>query len=338
MKPAKGSLGQALDRPDPAIRFYLFHGPDESQSRALADRLLKGLAADKFVVPAHAAKADSALLASEAAAMALFGGRRAIWVEPAGEEIVEAVAALLEAPAAESPVIAIAGNLRKTGALLKLAEAHGSALAQISYEPSDKDAIAIVRDLARGEGLRIGPEVAARVAVAAGNDRGIIAQELAKIALYVGASPEKPAEADRDALDAIGTGGEGDSARLGDLALAGDLKALGLELDHCAAEAEPITVLRALQRRLLMLSPIQAAVDLGIRPHDAVTSAGKSVFWKEKDLVIDIVSRWDSKTLARVLERSGELERRLMRPDPPPPFPALAEELVAIARSAARRG
>lgn len=338
MKPAKGSLGQALDRPDPAIRFYLFHGPDESQSRALADRLLKGLAADKFVVPAQAAKADSALLASEAAAMALFGGRRAIWVEPAGEEIVEAVAALLEAPAAESPVIAIAGNLRKTGALLKLAEAHGSALAQISYEPSDKDAIAIVRDLARGEGLRIGPEVAARVAVAAGNDRGIIAQELAKIALYVGASPEKPAEADRDALDAIGTGGEGDSARLGDLALAGDLKALGLELDHCAGESEPITVLRALQRRLLMLSPIQAAVDLGIRPHDAVTSAGKSVFWKEKDLVIDIVSRWDSKTLARVLERSGELERRLMRPDPPPPFPALAEELVAIARSAARRG
>lgn len=338
MKPAKGSLGQALDRPDPAIRFYLFHGPDESQSRALADRLLKGLAADKFVVPAQAAKADSALLASEAAAMALFGGRRAIWVEPAGEEIVEAVAALLEAPAAESPVIAIAGNLRKTGALLKLAEAHGSALAQISYEPSDKDAIAIVRDLARGEGLRIGPEVAARVAVAAGNDRGIIAQELAKIALYVGASLEKPAEADRDALDAIGTGGEGDSARLGDLALAGDLKALGLELDHCAAEAEPITVLRALQRRLLMLTPIQAAVDLGIRPHDAVTSAGKSVFWKEKDLVIDIVSRWDSKTLARVLERSGELERRLMRPDPPPPFPALAEELVAIARSAARRG
>jgi len=338
VKPAKGSLGQALDRPDPAIRFYLFHGPDESQSRALADRLLKGLAADKFVVPAQAAKADSALLASEAAAMALFGGRRAIWVEPAGEEIVEAVAALLEAPAAESPVIAIAGNLRKTGALLKLAEAHGSALAQISYEPSDKDAIAIVRDLARGEGLRIGPEVAARVAVAAGNDRGIIAQELAKIALYVGASPEKPAEADRDALDAIGTGGEGDSARLGDLALAGDLKALGLELDHCAGESEPITVLRALQRRLLMLSPIQAAVDLGIRPHDAVTSAGKSVFWKEKDLVIDIVSRWDSKALARVLERSGELERRLMRPDPPPPFPALAEELVAIARSAARRG
>jgi len=337
VKAAKGSLGQALDRPDPAIRFYLFYGPDESQSRGLAERLLAGLAAEKFVVPAQAVKAQPSLLADEAAAMALFGGRRAIWVEPAGEELLEGVEALLEAPAAESPVVALAGNLRKTGALVRLAEAHAGALAHVSYAPSDKDAIAMVRDLARGEGLRVGPEVAAKVAAAAGNDRGIIGQELAKIALYLGASPEHPLEADRDALDSIGAGGEGDSARLGDLALAGDVRALGIELDHCAADAEPISVLRALQRRLLMLTPIRAAVEHGKRPHDAVTSAGKSVFWKEKDLVVEVVSKWDSSALARVFERSGELERRLMRPDSPPPFPALAEELVAIARTAARR-
>ncbi|HET9459275.1 MAG TPA: DNA polymerase III subunit delta [Sphingomicrobium sp.] len=337
MKPAKGTLGQALDRPNPAVRFYLFYGPDDSQSRALAERLLAGLAAEKFVVPAQAVKAQPSLLADEAAAMALFGGRRAIWVEPAGEELFEAVEALLEAPAAESPVIALAGNLRKTGALVRLAEAHAGALAHISYEPNERDAIALVKDLAQSEGLRLGPGVAARIAAAAGNDRGIIAQELTKLALYLGASPEHPLEADRDALDAIGAGGEGDSARLGDLALAGDLKALGIELDHCATDAEPISVLRALQRRLLMLAPIRAAVEHGKRPHDAVTSAGKSVFWKEKDLVTEIVSRWDCSALARVFERSGELERRLMRPDSPPPFPALAEELVAIARTAARR-
>lgn len=337
MKPAKGSLAQALDRPDPGIRFYLFHGPDESQSRALAERLLKGLAAEKFVVAAQAARADSSLLASEAGAMALFGGKRAIWVESAGDEILESLEALLQSPAAESPVIAVAGALRKTSPLVRLAEAHGEALAHISYEPNERDAAALVEEIAKAEGLRLAAGVAARIAAAAGNDRGIMGQELAKIALYLGASPDSPAEADRDALEAVGAGSEGDWSRLGDLALTGDVKALGIELDHCAADTEPITVVRALQRRLMVLAPIQAVVDRGKRPQDAVTSAGKSVFWKEKELVVDMLRRWDSKAIARVLERSGELERKLMRADSPPPLQALEEELVAIARVAARR-
>ena len=123
---------------------------------------------------------------------------------------------------------------------------------------------------------------------------------------------------------------------LGDLALSGDIGALSREMDASAADAEPITVIRALQRRLLMLAPIRARVDRGERPHDAVTSAGKAVFWKDKELIARLVSLWDSKSLARVLERSGELERRLMRPESPPPADALEEELVAVARMARR--
>lgn len=337
MKPAKGKIGQALDRPDPAIRFYLFYGPDESQSRAHGERLLKGLEAEKSAIAAAAAKSDPAILADEAAAIGLFGGKRAIWVEPANEEIAEAAEALLQAAAAESPVIAIAGALRKTSALVKLGEAHGLALAHISYEPDQRDAERIVAELARSEGLRLGPGIAARVAAAAGNDRGIIAQELTKIALYLGATPENPADVGRDVLEAIGAGNEGDWTRLADLALSGDLARLAVELEHIAAGAEAITVVRALQRRLLMLAPIRARVDSGQRPHDAVTSAGKSVFWKEKDLVAELIAKWESEALARVLQRSGELERRLMRTDSPPPVEALEEELVAIARTARRR-
>ena len=336
MKTAKGSLGGHLDRPDPKIRFYLFHGQDESQSRAHGERLLKALGAEKFVVPAQSAKSDPALLADEAAAMGLFGEKRAIWVEPAGDEVAQAVEALLEAAAAESAVIAIAGALRKTSALLKLAEAHPQALAHVSYPLGERDAVQLVAELARAQGLRLGPGIASRIAAAAGNERGIIAQELAKLALFVGASPDSPAEVGRDALDRIGAGSDGDWMRLGDHALAGDVAALSRELD-AAPGAEAITVLRALQRRLLMLAPIRARVDQGQRPHDAVTSAGKSVFWKEKDLVAGILEKWDSAALARVLERSGELERRLMSSDPPPASEALEEELVAIARTARRR-
>jgi DNA polymerase-3 subunit delta len=337
VKPARGGLGRALDRPDAGIRFYLFYGPDEGQSRGHGDRLLKGLGAEKASVPAQSVKSDPALLADEAGAIELFGGKRALWIEPAGDEIAEGVAALLDAPGAESPAIAIAGVLRRTSTLVKLAESHPLALAHISYDLSERDSEQLVEQIAGGEGLRLAPGVAARIAASANNDRGIIVQEVVKLALYTGASAQSPALAGHDDVDSVGIGAEGDSTRLGDLALAGDLTALSHELDVAAADAVPVSVVRALQRRLLMLAPIRARVDRGERPHDAVTSAGKSVFWKDKDLVARLVSLWDSKALARVVERSGELERRLMRSDSPPDLEALEEELVAIARTAKRR-
>jgi DNA polymerase III subunit delta len=337
VKSAKGTLGRALDQPDAGTRFYLFYGQDEGQSRGHADRLLKGLQAEKFVVASQAAKTDPALLADEASAIALFGDKRALWIEPAWDEIEPAVTALLEAAAVESPVIAIAGALRKTSPLVKLAEAHPRALAHISYELNERDAERLVEDLARDEGLRLAPGLAARIASLAGNERGIIAQELGKLALYANASVDAPKQVDRDILDEIGAGAEGDSMKLGDLALSGDAVRLSHELDCSAGEVEPISVIRALQRRLLMLAPIRARVDRGERPHDAVTSAGKSVFWKDKDLVSKLVGQWDSAALARVFERSGELERRLMSADSPPAAEALEEELVAIARTARRK-
>ena len=337
MKSAKNSLGGALDRPDPAVRFYLFYGQDEGQSHAQGERLLKGLEAEKAAISAQVVKSDPALLADEAAAIGLFGDKRALWVEPASDDIAAAVEALLDAPGVESPVVAIAGALRKTSPLVRLAEIDPQAFAHISYELSERDAERVVEDLSRDEGLRLAAGVAARIASAAGNERGIIAQELAKLALYTGATPESPKPVERETLDEIGAGAEGDWMRLADLALAGDVGRLSHELEVSAADADPITVVRALQRRLLMLAPIRARVDRGARPHDAVTSAGKSVFWKDKDLVTRLISLWDSKALARVLERSGVLERRLMSAEPPPPADALEEELVAIARTARRR-
>jgi DNA polymerase-3 subunit delta len=337
VRPAKGGLARALDRPDPAIRFYLFYGPDEGQSRGHAERLLKALEAEKTGIPAQAAKSDPALLADEAAAIGLFGGNRALWLEPAGDEIAPAVEALLDAASVESPVIAIAGALRKASALVKLAEGDPNALAHISYNLDERDAERLVEDLARGEGLRLAPGVAGRIASSAGNERGIIAQELTKIALYAGASVDSPQAVDRQTLDEIGAGAEGDWTQLGDLALSGELVRLAHELEASAADVDPVTVVRALQRRLMMLAPIRAKVDRGVRPHDAVTSAGKSVFWKDKDLVARLVSLWDSAALERAFERSRALERRLMSRNPPPQAAALEEEFVAIALTARKR-
>lgn len=337
MRSDRRGIERLLDRPEPGTRFYLFYGYDEGQSRAHAERLLKALGAHKVGVAAAAAKSDPAILAAEAAAIDMFGEKRAIWVDPAGDEICEALEALLGAAAVESPVIAIGGALRKTSRLLKAAEAHPLALAHVSYELGERDIERLVEDLGRGQGLRLAPGIAARIAIACGGDRGVIAQELAKIALYLGASPERPVQADGETLAAIGAGNEGEWLGIGDCALAGDVRKVARELERAPAGAEAVGVVRALQRRLLMLARLRAKVDRGQSPDAAMASMGKALFFKEKDLVAALLGQWNSARLARVAERAGELERALMRGDSPPPADALGEELIAIGRSAGRR-
>jgi DNA polymerase-3 subunit delta len=338
VKVSKQSIGRAVDQPNPQIRFYLFHGPDEAQSRGLGQRLLEALGASKFIVSASAVKSDPASLADEAGAMSLFGGPRAIWIEPATKDIEEGVQALLEGPAPESVVIGIAGALNRTSGLLKLAEASPHALAFVAYLPEGQDAQRMVIDVGRRFGLKVGPQVAARVADQCGSDQAIAAQELQKLALYIDASPHSPKELDHDAIDAVGADtAEGDFGRLADLALCGDLAELVDELARVpAGGSEAIPVVRSLQRRLLMLAPARARVERGESADAVMTSLGKSLFWKDRTTVSKMLSQWDADRLARVAERTGMLERALMF-SPAPQQEALGEELLAIAREALRR-
>ena len=49
-----------------------------------------------------------------------------------------------------------------------------------------------------------------------------------------------------------------------------------------AGGSEAIPVVRALQRRLLMLAPLRARVERGERLDAVMTSMGKALFWKDK--------------------------------------------------------
>ena len=338
MKLVKDAIGRAIDRPDPATRFYLFYGPDDAGSRHLATRLLTSLGAEKFAVMAGAVKSDPAVLADEAGAMALFGGPRAIWIEPAGDEIADGVTGLLDAGAVESPVIAIGGALRKTSALVKLAEAHGLAAAVQSWIPEGRDADQMVIAAGRVEGVRIDSDVASRLAAACGNNQAIVTQEVRKFALYLDAAPDRVRDLTHDIVDLLGAdSSEGNLMRLGDLALAGDGRALLEEFERSAlAPGDAIPAVRALQRRLVQIAPLRARIERGERVDGVLTSIGKSLFWKDKPLMQRLLTNWNAERIAQAMERSASLERSAMLSDEPP-LAALGEELVTIARAAGRR-
>lgn len=337
MKAVKSGLFGALDRPDPAIRLYLFHGPDESSSRSLADRLLKGLGAEKSVMLAQSVKSDPASLSDEAGAISMFGGRRAIWIEPAGDEIVAGVEAMLEATACESPLIAIAGGLRKTSSLLKIAEAHPASLSHISYVPEGRDLDRAVIELAGARGLRLSPDLAQRIGAASGNNLAVASQELEKFSLFVDADPSRPRELDSDAIDAVGADcAEADLMRLGDLALAGRIDELLDELARLPhGGSETIPILRAMHRRLLMLAPLRARVEQGQSVDGVMTSMGKALFWKDKPLIQKLLSTWSAERLAEAAARVTALERQIML-RPLADEAALGELLVTFARVAQR--
>ena len=335
MKASKAAIGRAVEHPDSKIRFYLFCGQDEAQSRALAARLLGGLGAAKSALSATAVKSNPALLLDEAAALSLFGERRLIWIEPASNDIAEATEALLAADAVESPVVAIAGALTKASPLLKLAEASPSAISFTAYMPEGDEAARIVADLGRRVGLKINPPLAVRIAEGCGNDQAIVGQELEKLALYAGASPHSPKELDHEAVDAVGAdNSEGDFLRLADLALLGDVAEISEEIARMpAGGSEAIPAIRSLQRRLLMLAPARARIERGERLDAVMASFGKALFWKDKDRVQSMLKRWTADDLARIAERAGALERNLMFTEIPA-RDALGEELLAVARKA----
>ena len=338
MKANRAQLEKALKAPS-QTRFFLLYGPDESGSRSFVSALAAGAGAEAERVELSGAelRADPARLADEAASLSLFGGARYIVVEPAGDEVLPAVEALMEAPAAGNPVAIVAGALKGTSKLLKLALADPSALAFASYIPEGRDADRMVMEMAREQGLAVRPETARRIAEGAAGNRAIIAQELTKFALFLDAAPDRPREVDDGAVDSVGAANEeGDLSRLVDAVGSGKPAMLHSELLRLSSEGiEGIPLIRAVLRRMTLLARLRAEVERGNSVSAVMASQGKAIFWKEKDAVALQVSRWRSDLIAKSLGRLLESERRVKASGALGPV-AVDEELFAICRQADR--
>jgi DNA polymerase-3 subunit delta len=320
-------------------RFFLFHGPDESGSRALARRVAAAIGAEAERVELSGAelRGDPARLADEAASISLFGGARYILVEPAGDECVAAVEALLETPAATNPVILVAGALKPASKLLKLALAEPAALAFASYPPEGQEADRLASELGRSLGLIVRPDVARRVAEAAGGNRDVLEQELRKFACYLDAAPERPQALEHEAVDAVGAdAGEADLSRLVESVGSGNAKLLQEELLRLESEGvEGIPIIRAVLRRMSLLARLRAEVERGNSVDAVMASQGKSLFWKEKAPISQQLGRWRPELLAKSIGRLVEAERQ-MKASGAIGAAAVNEELFAICRQAAR--
>lgn len=339
MKANAAQIIRALDSADPAYRLFLLHGPDEAASRDLAARLAKKLGANAERVDLASAtlKSDPARLADEAASISLFGDPRYIRIDPATDDMIDAVAALLEAPGAGNPAVAIAGNLRKDSKLLKLALASPVMIAFASYPPEGLEADRIAAQMAQEAGMQIPLDLARRLVAATGGDRAIIAREIEKLALYIDAAPDHPHTLDHAAFDAISAAmDESDLSHIVDAVIGGDVARADLELGRLGP-TEGITLIRALIRRVNQLLPLRAEVAAG-NSIDSVMAGpyGRAIFWKDQKIVASLLARWTPQSLETLVTRLGTAERRL-KSSGTAGMVELQEELITIARAAAAR-
>lgn len=340
MKANAAQIRSALDRPSPATRLYLLHGPDDAAAAELARRLATALGPEVERVDLDAAtlKADPARLADEAASLSLFGGVRYIRAVPIGEESLDALAALLAADKAGNPVVAIAPGVKTSAKIVKLAIDSPHALAFACYLPEGESADRIVLEIAHAHGLRTNNAVVRRIAEGSGGDRAVITREIEKLALYLDADADRPSDLDMDALAAVGADlGEADTGHAVLALIEGDPARLGAEIARLEADGgSAIPWLRAIARRLVALAEMRSELDAG----DTLDAALKRhrIFNRDEAAATGrAVRRWTPAMIAQALDRTRAAERAIMAPNNAGSVLADAAALT-LARDVARRG
>ena len=194
--------------------------------------------------------------------------------------------------------------------------------------------------MADAAGLRLGGELAERMARAAGLDVRLAQSEVTKLALYLDASPQAPRVPDAEALDAVGAKTEEDGFMpLVNAVLSGEANRLPSELRRLRELAlNPVAVVLALERRAAQLAQLAARMGPRGRINEFLEAEQKArrIFWRDRrDLAVQL-EHWRAPKLERLVKRLTSLHRALLGNSQVAEL-LLAQELEEITRFAMKR-
>jgi DNA polymerase-3 subunit delta len=342
VKATQKDFASTAQRAAQSARVFFFCGPDEAGASDAANRILS-LRADpgeRIELSGAELRRDPVKLGDEARSTSLFGGARHIWIRAQGDEAHDAVEVLLGGDVEPCPVLIVASGATDKSRTAKLLADRPDALVAMFHPPDLRSVAGAVRTMADAAGLRIGGDLAERIARASGLDTRLAQSEVTKLALFLDASPESPRGADAAALDAIGAKTEDDGfGALVNVVLAGETAKLPSELRRMRELGlNPVGTLLAFERRAAQLAAL--AAKLGPRGDVnallAAEKAARRIFWKdERDLGAQL-RRWKGRKLERLVDKLAGLHKALLGNSQNAEL-LLAQGLAEIARAAAPR-
>ncbi len=327
-----------------ALVFY-FCGPDEAGCHDAAARIVSLLPdpGERIEFSGADLRSDPVRLGDEARSASLFGGTRHIVVRAQGDDAHDAVETLLSGPmeagAAPCPVLIVASGATDKSRTAKLLANRPDSLVAMFYQPDLRSVAGAVRSMADAAGLRMGDDLAERIARGAGLDTRLAQSEVTKLALYLDASPESPRSADADHYAAIGARTEEDGIMpLVNAVLGGDAARVPAELRRVQELGlNPVALLLAFERRAVQLAGLAAKLSNGrdIAALLESEASARRVFWKDKADLAAQLARWRGARLGRLVDRLTALHQNLMQNSQSAEL-LLSQGLADIARAARR--
>ncbi len=346
MKATQKDFARGLPASASQASIFFFCGPDEAGASAAAAKIIEALpdAGERVELSGGDIKRDPAMLGDEARSGSLFGDTRHILVRASGDEAHDALKALIETGEAgagdAAPVLVVATSATDKSRTAKLLEKRKDALVAMFYPPDLMSVAVSVRAMADAAGLRLGGDLAERIARGSGLDVRLAQSEVDKLALYMDASPQSPKNASVDDYAEIGASTEEDGfGPVVNAVMGGELGKLPGEIRRMKELGmSPVGLLLALERRAAQLAQISAR--LGPRGSlDDLHRGEKAqfgIFWKEEREIRQQLASWHRKKLDRLIPRLIGLHQSLLANSQAAEL-LLAQDLAEIARFAAKR-
>ncbi len=317
MKASQREINPQLNRLSDVYRAVLLFGPNEGLVRERANKVARQIvedASDPFrisVLDHTALKGEPGLLADEAAAISMTGGRRLVRVDAAGDNLTGPVDTFLKNPMGDGLVLITAGDMAPRSSLRKLFEAAKNALAIPCYEEDQRSITDLIDEVLAANNLSAEADATAYLSAHLGGDRMVARSELEKLALYMGpTSPARRMVTREDVMACIG-----DSAELAidEIAVAtsgGEIARLDKVLFKAFNTGEnPISVIRAVTRRLTRMHLVAGLVAEGMNIDQATRQLQPPVFFKDAGPFRAHLSRWSVRRLSSALALLLDAER-----------------------------
>ena len=322
---------------------FFFCGQDEAGASAAADKIVTMLddPGERVELSGAELRRDPVRLGDEARSTSLFGDSRHILIRANGDEAHDALKILLETKdggeGAACPVLVVATSATDKSRSAKLLEGRDDCLVAMFYPPDLASVTGSVRQMADAAGVRLGGDLAERIARASGLDVRLAQSEVTKLATFLDASPQAPRTADAEALDAIGAKTEEDGFMpLVNAVLSGESGRLSGELKRMRdLSLNPVGLLLAFERRVAQLAQLAAKLGSGgdvAALLEQETRARRIFFRDKRDLAVQL-RRWNGRRLERLVQRLMALHRTLLSNNQSAEV-LLAQELAEITRAA----